>query len=309
MAYRNAFHRSIKETPAFLNHGRDIVMPYDLIFSEKERSYSDTPSYAHQLVNRLQTSFAIVKENLEKAADDIEKLNNSKPKCKEILVGDLVYLHTPKIKIHTSKKFAKLNEGPFRVVRQFSPVNFQIQHVNNPTNKQNVHVNRLIKVEKREIFPTVQSENSLADEGNEVLNINDYKENGNNDAVSNEEAILKLYPCYTLPYKDWMDDHQNVLSNTVQSDQLSIQNVLHSANPPNNFEREETNTPICNLTQNQPHDHTSVMQPLTILPLSPVIDEDITPVIIKNPTVSKQVPITRTYGLRPRNALGFVKYH
>ncbi|GBO17704.1 Retrovirus-related Pol polyprotein from transposon 412 [Araneus ventricosus] len=249
MAYRNAFHRSIKETPAFLNHGRDIVMPYDLIFSEKERSYSDTPSYAHQLVNRLQTSFAIVKENLEKAADDIEKLNNSKPKCKEILVGDLVYLHTPKIKIHTSKKFAKLNEGPFRV------------------------------------------------------------ENGNNAAVSNEEDILKLYPCYTLPYKDWMDDHQNVLSNTVQGDQLSTQNVLLSANSPDNFEREDTNTPICNLTQNQPHDHTSVMQPLTNLPLSPVIDEDITPVIIKNPTVSKQVPITRTYGLRPRNALGFVKYN
>ncbi|GBL73927.1 hypothetical protein AVEN_230864-1 [Araneus ventricosus] len=106
-----------------------------------------------------------------------------------------------------------------------------------------------------------------------------------------------------------MDDHQNFLSNTFQSNQLSIQNVLHSANPPNNFEREETNTPICNLTQNQPHDHTSVMQPLTNLPMSPVIDENITPVIIKNPTVSKQVPITRTYGLRPRNALGFVKYN
>ncbi|GBM82144.1 hypothetical protein AVEN_20663-1 [Araneus ventricosus] len=127
MAYRNAFHRIIKETPSFLNHGMDIIMPYDIIFSEKERSYSDTPSYAHQL------------------------------------------------------------------------------------------------------------------------------------------------------------------------------NVQHSANTPNNFEREEPNTPICNLTQNQPHDHTSVtnipfMQPLTNLPRSPVIDENITPVINKNPTVSKQVPITRTYG-------------
>ncbi|GBO39742.1 Transposon Tf2-9 polyprotein [Araneus ventricosus] len=189
MAYRNAFHRSIKETPSFLNHGRDIVMPYDIIFSEKERSYSDTLSYAHQLVNKLQTSFAIVKDNLEKAADDIEKLNDSRPKCKQILVGDLVYLHTPKIKIHTSKKFAKLNEGPFRVIKQFSPVNFQIQHVNEPTNKQNVHVNRLIKVEKREIFPTVQFKNSLADEDNEVLNINNNKGVVNNDTVSNEEEI------------------------------------------------------------------------------------------------------------------------
>ncbi|GBO10187.1 hypothetical protein AVEN_119862-1 [Araneus ventricosus] len=111
-----------------------------------------------------------------------------------------------------------------------------------------------------------------------------------------------------------MDDHKNVISNTIKSNQLSIQNVLHSANTPNNFEREETNTPICNLTQNQPHDHTSVtnipfMQPLTNLPRSPVIDEDITPVINKNPTVNKQAPITKTYGLRPRNARGFVKYN
>ncbi|GBM52080.1 hypothetical protein AVEN_131100-1 [Araneus ventricosus] len=111
-----------------------------------------------------------------------------------------------------------------------------------------------------------------------------------------------------------MDDHQNVISNTFISNQLSIQNVQHSTNPPNNFEREEPNTSICNLTQNQPHDHTSVtnipfMQPFINLPRSPVIDENITPVIIKNPTVSKQVPITRTYGLRPRNACGFVKYN
>ncbi|GBO34419.1 Retrovirus-related Pol polyprotein from transposon 17.6 [Araneus ventricosus] len=150
----------------------------------------------------------------------------------------------------------------------------KIKHVNEPTNKQNVHINRLIKIEKREIFPTVQSENSLADEDNEVMSTN----NVDNDTVSNEEEILKLYPCYTLPYKDWMDDQQNVISNTIQSNQLSIQNVQHSTNTPNNSEREEPNTPICNLTQNQPHDHTIVtnipfIQPLTNLPISPVIDK------------------------------------
>ncbi|GBN93433.1 hypothetical protein AVEN_161970-1 [Araneus ventricosus] len=54
IAYRSAYHRSIQETPAFLVYGRDLVMPYDLIFSEPVRSYSDSPSYAHQVVNRLQ---------------------------------------------------------------------------------------------------------------------------------------------------------------------------------------------------------------------------------------------------------------
>ncbi|GBN37458.1 hypothetical protein AVEN_88085-1 [Araneus ventricosus] len=43
MAFKSAYHRSIQETPDFLVYGRDPVMPYDLIFSDPVRSYSDTP--------------------------------------------------------------------------------------------------------------------------------------------------------------------------------------------------------------------------------------------------------------------------
>ncbi|GBM74529.1 hypothetical protein AVEN_126580-1 [Araneus ventricosus] len=69
MAFRSAYHRSIQETSDFLVYGRDPVMPYDLIFSDPVRSYSDTPSYVHQLVNRLQSSFASVKQHLENSAE------------------------------------------------------------------------------------------------------------------------------------------------------------------------------------------------------------------------------------------------
>ncbi|GIY06131.1 endonuclease [Caerostris extrusa] len=35
MAFRSAHHRSIQETPAFLVYGRDLQMPYDLIFRDQ----------------------------------------------------------------------------------------------------------------------------------------------------------------------------------------------------------------------------------------------------------------------------------
>ncbi|GIY67291.1 reverse transcriptase [Caerostris extrusa] len=64
MAFRNAHHRTIQETPAFLVYGRDLA--YDLIFRDQVRTYSDASSFATQLVNRLQSSFALVKTTSRK---------------------------------------------------------------------------------------------------------------------------------------------------------------------------------------------------------------------------------------------------
>ncbi|GIY48238.1 integrase catalytic domain-containing protein [Caerostris extrusa] len=53
MAFRNAHHSSIQETPAFLVYGRDLQMLYDLIFRDQIWTYFDMHSVSTQLVNRL----------------------------------------------------------------------------------------------------------------------------------------------------------------------------------------------------------------------------------------------------------------
>ncbi|GBM13336.1 hypothetical protein AVEN_226313-1 [Araneus ventricosus] len=195
MAFRNAYHRTVEETPAFLLYGKAAVMPYDLIFSDPVRTYSDTPSYAQQLVNRLQSTYTLVKNNLEKSADEIQKHQKPFPKSKQICVGNLVYLHTPKIKLHTSKKLAKQNQGPFRVVKQNSLVSFEIQHINEPSNKQTVHVNRLVKVVERDTFPFIQNSSK-----------NRCSSSHSMERQPDEDETSKLYPHYTLPYKDPGED-------------------------------------------------------------------------------------------------------
>ncbi|GBL79494.1 Gypsy retrotransposon integrase-like protein 1, partial [Araneus ventricosus] len=123
MAFRNAYHRTVEETPAFLLYGRDPVMPYDLIFFDPVRTYSDTPSYAQQLVNRLQSTYTL------------------------------------------------------------------------PSNKQNVHVNRLVKVVERDTFPCIQDSSKNHCSSSHSL-----------ERQPDEDETSKLYPPYTLPYKDPGED-------------------------------------------------------------------------------------------------------
>ncbi|GBO41448.1 hypothetical protein AVEN_30641-1 [Araneus ventricosus] len=115
----------------------------------------------------LQNTFAIVRKNLESSAQTYTKTNEKWPKSKRIEVGDMVYLHVPRIKENTTKKLAKFNQGPYRVIGKVNPVVFEIQRIDKPTDVQNVHVNRLIKVLERETFPQSQDISEIDGEGQE----------------------------------------------------------------------------------------------------------------------------------------------
>ncbi|GBM90463.1 hypothetical protein AVEN_75841-1 [Araneus ventricosus] len=79
----------------------------------------------------------------------------------------MVYLHVPRIKRNMKKKLAKFNQGQYRVIREVNPVVFKIQRIDKPTEVQNVHANRLIKVVEREIFNRSQDNSEIAGEGQE----------------------------------------------------------------------------------------------------------------------------------------------
>ncbi|GBN93432.1 hypothetical protein AVEN_161969-1 [Araneus ventricosus] len=110
-----------------------------------------------------------------------------------------MHLHIPKIKIHTSKKLAKFNQGSFRVIKQFSPVIFEIQQVNQPSKKQKVHLNRLIKVVETDTFTNTQVRESPIPEIESVID---------RLVTPSEEEILQLYPSYCLPYRNLGDEPQ-----------------------------------------------------------------------------------------------------
>ncbi|GIY89755.1 endonuclease [Caerostris darwini] len=120
--FREAHHRSIQETPAFLVYGRDLQMPYDLIFRDQVRTYSDTPSFATQLVNRLQSSFALVKQHLEKSAEEVSKhqIKLVKVAVREIFPDVSLDEHT--VNLSNSQKIDVTHENvDNEVLNQFPP--------------------------------------------------------------------------------------------------------------------------------------------------------------------------------------------
>ncbi|GIY57287.1 hypothetical protein CDAR_89341 [Caerostris darwini] len=72
---------------------------------------------------------------------------------------------------------------------------FEIQHVNKPINKQRVHLNRLVKVAVREIFPDVS-----LDEHTVNLS-NSQKIDVTHENVDNE--VLNQFPPFCRPYQNW----------------------------------------------------------------------------------------------------------
>ncbi|GBO34068.1 Retrovirus-related Pol polyprotein from transposon 17.6 [Araneus ventricosus] len=284
MAFRNAFHTILKECPSYLVFGRDPVMPYHLVYSDKFRSYSDEPSYAQELVSKLQYSFDLVKENLEKAAEKNSKRNVSLPVNKKIEIGYLVYLHTPKIKIHTSKNLATVNHGPFRVINKLSPVIFGIQRVNQPAKRQKVHLNTLVKVLEREIFPSIE-DNVESNEPNVIVN--------QNDQNSREKDVMEEYPPLCFPYRKISSilNFNNYALNNYPVIQTNNASFSHSLPATPNF-----GSPSSSFSGDQYQSTPNSMLNASAN-ASPNLNQGL------------NVQNTHPYNLRPRNIFGMVKYN
>ncbi|GBN06889.1 hypothetical protein AVEN_137571-1 [Araneus ventricosus] len=287
MAYRNARHRILDKNPSFLVYGRDPVMPYHLIFSEKERSYSGSPSYAQQLVTKLQSAFALVKQNLDKHSESYSKVQVSLPKNKRIVIGDLVYAHTRKIKAHTSKKLPKLNQGPYRVMRQNSSVIFQIQHISHPLDIQTIHLNRLVKVMEREIFPTIEEKSEIVDS---PVDTNETNQSLDDTNVSEE------FPHLSLPYKSLVNDInlslRSVTRNTsVDQTQIDDDSVSYDIPVSPNFSSSATSI----------YDYPD--------PSTPVSMSNVNTNVSQIQSRGSIVQNTHLYNLRPRDIYDMVIYN
>lgn len=170
LAHRTTEHSATGENPAFLMYGRDLTLPVQLLSNPPCRSYSEIQEFVDDLHIRLQTSFETVKENLEKAASRQETQQNKKAKVKDIKVGDTVFCYFPNVKPGVCRKFAGKNRGPYRVLRQTSKVNFEIELKDSPGKKFLVHVNRLRKVPGQALeFPGMEN-NSV---GGEEIQVQD----------------------------------------------------------------------------------------------------------------------------------------
>ena len=141
-AYRNSVHSSTMETPYFLNHGRDPLMPLDRFLQPPSLLLVTPNDYKHQTMKRLYDAFQLVKSNLAKAREEQRAQYDARAEKLEYQVGDKVLLELKAWKRGTSRKLNPRYKGPYRVKKVNSNSTVEIQECAGKQT-QLVHVNRI----------------------------------------------------------------------------------------------------------------------------------------------------------------------
>ena len=142
-AYRPAPSATTQESPFYLLYGRDSRLPCDVTFLPPSQLSGSVLEHRDRLVNNLKTANQLITENNTRAqlAYHQEIPVQEKP---EFVPGDKVWVYTPRNIKGLSSKLLHKWHGPYRILNQTSPVNFQISI----TGRQVpviIHVNRLKK--------------------------------------------------------------------------------------------------------------------------------------------------------------------
>ena len=89
-AYRTSIHESTQETPFFLMHGRQPVLPIEAALCPPTLSYSSADDYKEETKQRLQEAFTLVKSNSQKAQQRQKEYHDRNSSNVEFSEGDKV---------------------------------------------------------------------------------------------------------------------------------------------------------------------------------------------------------------------------
>jgi hypothetical protein len=154
-AYRTSVHSTTGETPFFLNHGRDPVLPGDLLLRNLKTGEEKHKDYARNIMEQHQKIVTDVHKVMEKEREKMKRNHDRAKKKKDVEFhvedastlqpADLVsiYYQEPHVVGH-STKFRSTWSIPFRVIRKLDGgVNYEVQSTRDPRKKKVVHVSRM----------------------------------------------------------------------------------------------------------------------------------------------------------------------
>ena len=100
-------------------------------------------THRERIVTHLEEAQRLAKLNIERTQQTMKAHYDQQAKPTKYKVGKKVWIYTPKTKKGLSKKLLYKWHRPFRIVKQLSPVNFQLRTQANRLLSAPVHVNRM----------------------------------------------------------------------------------------------------------------------------------------------------------------------
>ena len=143
-AYNTAKHTSTTFSPFFLVFLREPRVGIDLFLERSEPGYQDTDEYSEKVQERMQKAYQTVSDQLKVTFDRAKRRYDQRVHAVHFPLNSYVWYYCPRLTAGRGRKFRKLTDGPFRVVRILNDVNYVIQKV--PGSRLIIcHVDRLIR--------------------------------------------------------------------------------------------------------------------------------------------------------------------
>lgn len=142
LAYRTAEHESTKASPAFVNFGRELRLPVDLLTGGPPNDPITVQDYVSDLRDKMREIYAMVRENGLQSSENMKTRYDRRANTSGFEEGTLVWLHNPTRRKGKSPKLQTKWEGPYKVVTRINDVTYRIQRHPRGALKV-VHIDRL----------------------------------------------------------------------------------------------------------------------------------------------------------------------
>lgn len=142
-AYRVSPCVSTGDSPFYLLYGREPRLPPDVSLLPPIELSTSVEEHRRRIVTQIETAQALARSNIARAQQVMKIQYDKKAADAPFVVGQRVWVFTPKTKKGRSKKLLHRWHGPFRVCRQLSPVHYQLRTCDNRLVATTVHANRM----------------------------------------------------------------------------------------------------------------------------------------------------------------------
>jgi hypothetical protein len=145
-SYNAAEHSATGFSPYYLNFGREMSIPLDLLTETSRLEPSATTDDYSQLVQeRFRKAYALTREHLKASFMRAKQRYDQRVKRVQFAPNDYVYLFSPRRKlVGLGRKFAFSSTGIYKVIRAVNQVNYVLQRT--PKSKPFIsHIDRMFR--------------------------------------------------------------------------------------------------------------------------------------------------------------------
>ena len=200
MAYNTSVQPTTGFSPFYLMFGRQARVPIDIMYGTPTPPMTPVTEYAACLKQRLENAYEQVRGKMGHSLDRQKDLYDKRIHGKPLATGDKVWLHCPAVPRGKSKKLHCPWKGPFRIIRKFSDVTYQIQNVRSRRQRMVVHFNRLKYCPENVRESPHQQPEVTSSSANQPLppgtnlQLIDYDESENENVRPSEEQVNRRGP-------------------------------------------------------------------------------------------------------------------